>query len=445
MIHRLRHVNREQWKLLASLSTGFMTRIPGALGVLWFLPLIRYGLGTDAYAQLLSAMALGTATGFLSGGFNFVGRRMVGEAYANDDRAAEADAFASMFVAHMTSLLLIIVTVAVYCWASHAGSDIFVIAVATGALQVLGQFDDIRAAYNEYYISAITVIIVQSLSYLIGFLILAIRHDMVLSALVIVAPYIVSSTISGALLLYQRPYLLRGSPIAIWLVLRRGIMLAMADGFIMTVMSLSVVWLQTSATSTTAAWYGTVVRLFQIFLMPVVLLLFPLSSYIRMRWHHKSASQQQAFTKLTLLVGIGYGAVVSVALFVVSSLYVGMLLHLPLPKNMLVISPIFLLFGAIIAYKTYSQIAYVVLDEAVHLSSWTTIAITTGVVLGAAASLVVEPMGAIGIYALVVGLATIIILTWNTVRSVRSIALQAINQSRRVTSIAPQQQPNVSA
>ena len=103
----------------------------------------------------------------------------------------------------------------------------------------------------------------------------------------------------------------------------------------MATLSLSVVWLQTSASSTTSAWFATMVRLFQTFLVPVILLLIPLSSYIRILWNGKSVAQQQAFAKATLFIGLCYGAIVAVALLLVSRFYVGLLLHLPAPGTCL--------------------------------------------------------------------------------------------------------------
>jgi hypothetical protein len=95
VIARLRRANREQRKLLFSVGTNFLTRIPGAVGLLWLLPLLRFGLGTDDYANLLASMALASAAAFQPGGFNLIGRRLIGEAYSNSDRAGEADAFPS--------------------------------------------------------------------------------------------------------------------------------------------------------------------------------------------------------------------------------------------------------------------------------------------------------------------------------------------------------------
>ena len=158
-------------------------------------------------------------------------------------------------------------------------------------------------------------------------------------------------------------------------------------------------------------------RLFQTLLVPVSLLLVPLSSYIRILWNSKSVAQQQAYTKATLLIGLAYGAIVAVLLFVASQLYIGWLLQLPVPRDL----AIFLLFGAIVAYKSYSSVAYVVLDETAHLSSWTMAAVSAAVALGAVASFAVDPLNAINVYALAAGLSMIVVLFWNTSRLNRRI------------------------
>jgi hypothetical protein len=240
----------------------------------------------------------------------------------------------------------------------------------------------------------------------------------VAGALVLQSPYIMASLITGAVLLYQRPYLLKGWPVAVRSVLRQGSQLAVADGFMLATLSLSVVWLQSSVSTPTAAWFATVVRLFQTLLTPVVLLLIPLSSYIRIVWTSKSSAQRHTFTKATLVVGFVYGAAVAVGLFVASQFYVGRLLHLPVPDGG---HWIFLLFGVIVAYKCYSCIAYVVQDDPAHLSVWTTTVVGAAVVIGAMASFAVDPLSAVNVFALVAGVAMTAVLIWNTAHSVISL------------------------
>lgn len=411
----LRHVNHERRKLILSLATNFITRVPGAVGVLWFLPLLRFGMGTEEYVQLLASGALGTAAAFLCGGFSLVGRRLVGEAYSNGDRTGEADGFVSVVVANSVALFLALLIVGTYCWARGSSAAFVIVSTLPVFGMFLHTFDNVRAAYNEHYITATLLIIIQSTAYLIGFLEPETRHSLVLGALVLQGPYLLSSVITLVLLLHSRPYLCSGRRVDVRVVARQGTRLAMADGFLMATLSLSVVWLENTAGGVTSAWFGTIVRLFQIFLVPVVLLLIPMSSYVRILWNDKSLVQQQALVKITLVLGVTYGAIVAFALLAASWLYVDLLLQLPTPGKMSQVLPTFLLFGAVVAYRSYSSIAYLVL-EPVHLSTWTTIGVCTAVALGAIASLVVAPLSAVNIYALAAGLSILVVLLWSVAR-----------------------------
>jgi hypothetical protein len=419
MISRFRPwAHREQRKLLLSLFTNFMTRIPGTIGLLWFLPLLHSDLGTERFASLLSAMALGNAAGFLASGTNLMGRRLVGQSYSHTDQAGEANGAASVVLANGLAVSITVATVALYCWLRGVGFAYMTVAAIVPVTLFLAMLDEMRVAYNEHYITALVFIALQSISYAIGFLVPEARQSIVAGALVLQSPYMLASLITGAVLLYQRPYLLKGWPVAIKSVLRQGSQLAVADGFMLATLSLSVVWLQSSVSTPTAAWFATVVRLFQTFLIPVVLLLIPLSSYIRIVWNNKSPVQRRTFTKATLVLGFAYGATVAVALYVASQFYVGQLLHLPVPNGG---QWIFLLFGVIVAYKCYSCIAYVVQDNPVHLSAWTTAVVGAAVVVGAVASFAVDPLSAVNVFALVAGVAMTAVLIWNTAHSVISL------------------------
>ena len=416
ILARLGRTSREQRKLLFSLSTNFATRIPGAIGVLWFLPLLRFGLGTDDYSSLLGAMALGSAATFLIGGFSLVGRRLIGEAYAAGDHAAEANGFVGLCAANFAAIGLALAIIGIYCSTQDSGLDVLVVAMIPAVAVFLTMFDNVRSAYNEHYVTALLQLVLQIAVYTIGFLVPATQHHLVFAALVLQSHMILASLISLGLLLRDRSYLMSGRASDSWRIMREGTMVAMADSAMTTTLSLSVVWLQASASAATSAWFATTVRLFQTFLVPVILLVIPLSSYIRIRWNSKTVAQQQAFAKATLGFGLGYGAVVGVALFVASHLYVDRLLHLPAPGDAWRILPSFVLFGAIIAWKSYSAIAFVVLDDPSHLSSWTTAAIGGAVILGAAASLEVDPLSVINIYALAAGLSIIVVLIWSAGR-----------------------------
>jgi hypothetical protein len=416
IIDRLRRSNREQRKLLLSLGTHVGTRIPGAVGVLWFLPLLYADLGTADYSKLLTALALGGAAGFLSGGFNYAGRRLIGEAYSVLDRKDEADSFASLVVANLLAQCVMLAAIGVYCWMQGASIGVFITAIIPVSTQFIAQFDDVRAAYNELYISSTILIILQTVIYAIGIMVPATRQNMVLGALVMMGPYMLSSLLSLVLLLRSRPYLLRGRPRRVRLVMQQGTMFAMADGLIMAALSLSVVWFHTVASAEASAYYATIVRLFQTFLAPIVMVLFPLSSYIRLFWKDKTNAQRQFYTKSALWLGLGYGAVVTIALLILSRLYVVWLLHLTVLGDLLQVLPIFCLFGAIVAYKSYSQIAYIVFHETAHLSAWTAMAVGIAITIGVAANFAVEPLSAISIYAMIASLSMVFVLFWNVAR-----------------------------
>jgi len=413
LITRLRGSNREQRKAILSIGASFLTRIPGAVGVLWFLPLLHLGLGTDGYVDLLSSLAMATACLGLSGGFNTVGRRIIGEAYAAGKHTEEANGFASLIVTQLLVLGVALTIIVIYGWVFQAHRAVLIVTMLSAFGVFFNQFNDVRAAYNEHYVSASLQIVLQSLIYAIGFLVPATQHSVVFGAVIIQGAYWLTSLTTFALLLRKRQYLLHGRPTMIKHFLRQGTMLVMADGFLMVTLSLSVVWLQASAAATVSAWFGTVVRLFQTFLVPVVLLLFPLSGYVRILWNSKSVAQQRAFIRATCLLGIGYGLIVAIALCVASGFYVDRLLHLPTPGLVGVI-PIFALFGAIIAYSSFSSIAYVVLERPSRIATWTTVMTALAVVFGAIASRLVDPLGAVSVYALTVGLALIIILIYSS-------------------------------
>ena len=427
MINRLRRANTEQRKLLYSLGTNFATRIPGSIGVLFFLPLLRSGLGTEDYAKLLAASALGIAATFLSGGFNVVGRRLVGEAYSASDMKGEAAAFASLSVANGVSMLFAFAVIIIYCLAVGAGAAYFAAASLPVIAAFFNTFDNVRSAYNEHYVTATLLIILQVIAYTFGFLMPFTRQNLVVSGFVLTSPYLFASFFSLALLLRKRSYLTGGKWDYTWRIIREGTVYALADGLLTTTLSLAVVWLETVASAQTSAWFATLVRLFQIFLVPVILLLIPLSSYIRVVWNTSGPVKQQAFASITLIIGLGYGVVVGIALLFVSHLYIGGVLHLSAPENLLHVLPCFVLFAAIVAYRSYSSIAYLVFDDPSHLSWWTTLAVTAAVIVGAASSLVIDALGAINVYAFLAGLLMIGVLFWNVARFKRSSRSRALS------------------
>ncbi|HYZ20874.1 MAG TPA: hypothetical protein VE690_01840 [Rhodopila sp.] len=301
--------------------------------MLFFLPLLRFGLGTNDYASLMAASALGLAAAFLTGGFSTVGRRLVGEAYSAGNVRGEATGFASLSVANAAALGFALTMVAIYCWATGASMPFVIVAALPPITGFFNTFDNVRAAYNEHYVTATLLIMLQLVMYAIGFLVPYTRQHLVVSAMLLSSPYMFASLAALALLLRRRPYLIGGSARLAWRVMREGTAYAVADGLLTATLSLAVVWVERSGRAETAAWFGTLVRLFQIFLVPIILLLLPLSSYIRVVWNARGVAEKRAFARTTLLVGLAYGALVAVALLLISTLYIGGALKLRAPKT----------------------------------------------------------------------------------------------------------------
>jgi hypothetical protein len=413
----LRRATTEQRKLALSLATNFATRVPGAVGVLWFLPLLRYGLGTDHYSALLAALALGNSASALRAGFVVIGRRTIGEAYSRRDRAGEADAFVSLVLAGIGALAVGLAITLFYCWRLDADISILVVSAMPVIAAFLNTFDNVRSAYNEHYVTALLQTVLQVGLYTIGLAVPVFRESVVLACLILQGSYMAASLLTCMLLIRGRPYLLAGRPAAAWTIVRDGMIISIADGFMLASLSLAVVWLQATADDQTSAWFASVVRLFETFLVPVVLTLTPLSSYIRLRWNEHSSARQRRLTVVTLVFGVGYGVAVAIGLFAATRFYVDRLLHLSQPGGLIYVLPCFVLFAAVVAYRTYSLVAYVVSNQSRHLSYWSALAVFAGLIAGVAVQRLTVPLGVIAVYAVTAGAATLAVLVWNAARS----------------------------
>ncbi|MGE4047307.1 MAG: hypothetical protein AB7F35_20765 [Acetobacteraceae bacterium] len=420
MISRIRQADRQQLKLLWSLGASLLTRIPGAVGILWFLPLLLQGLGTDYYADLLSAMALGAGSAFLIGGISLVGRRAIGAAYANGDTQSEADSFITLIVVNTCALAVALSIIAGYTWMRGADAAVFV-AAALPACAIFGNsFDNARSAYNEHYVTAASQFVFQTSLYTIGLLMPATRESLILAAVIIQGHFVLASLVTLVLLVRKRPYLLKGRPVNAWRMGRQGALVSTADGILMTTLSLAVVWLQASGNTAASAWFATSVRLFQMFLLPIVLLMIPISSYVRLCWNKQTVAKQRAFSKLLLAAALGYGIMASIGLLIGSELYIGGVLGLPDPDRWSLVLPIFLLFGAIVGYQSYASVAYLVLDDPAHLSSWITTGAAFAVAVAAITNLRIDALATINVYAAIAGSSILIALLWSVVRFDRS-------------------------
>ncbi len=136
-------------------------------------------------------------------------------------------------------------------------------------------FDNARASFNEHYVTAafqlVSQIVIYSLVYFVGLP----PGGVILAVLALQSPYLLASVATLVALLQRRPYLMRGKIIGVRRMAAPALGVVMADGALGALLNLSVYWLKAAGSAEMAAWVGTFLRLFQSFLSPALLILFP--------------------------------------------------------------------------------------------------------------------------------------------------------------------------
>jgi hypothetical protein len=411
-----KRLTRDQRKLAFSLIANFSTRVPGLAGVLFFLPRLKNHIGLQSFATVMAAIALGGIATFVMGGIGYVSRRLVGDAFSRGDMQGEADAGRGIFDVAVAAALLCSVGIVSYGFL-RGSSGIFYAGALASALAVLVQQQDaVRAAYNEHYVTAIIQVTLQTLTYAVVLIFLPpSAYSALLGVAVITAPMILSSALSLSDLLIRRRYLLRGRPNLRARIAREGLIIGFGEGLLMASLGLVILYLDFIGASAASAWYATTLRLFTVVLVPVVLVLTPLSSYIRLIWNDCTASRQQTIIFATLLISIIYSIFVGVAMIVLSRLYVGGAMHMAEPGSRLQTLTIFAMFTAVVVFKSYASVAFVVLDSRkISLSA----VVGTLISIGAAAASVpwLTPIGAVSLFSATLTLAIVVITIADALR-----------------------------
>jgi hypothetical protein len=127
-------------------------------------------------------------------------------------------------------------------------------------------------------------------------------------------------------------------------------------------LNFSVYWLGHSGEVHYAAWVGTFMRLFTTFSSPVVLLLFPVTSYVAIRWPDLTPERRIRLLRLFVAGGLGYGAIIGALLALLGPLYISSMFHLPETGDGLDIACIAIFMGAIMAQKAVSLLLYSVAE-----------------------------------------------------------------------------------
>lgn len=367
-------------KLALSLAGNLAAKAPAIAILLIALPKASQTFGSATYGQILAVLALSAVFGFPLNGLNVTARRLIAQCDATGDSDTEASVFLSSC---LIALVLAAGAGVIASWLANRLGYSDHLAILTGVLAALAfsnVFDSIRAAYNEHFVTAAIQIVIQSL-----FLAALLASDLnTLGAasvgFLLGGSMAVSSVLGAAILILQRPRLLRGSPGHVAVLLRGASFVAASDGAMLMILNVSVVWIGATAGSAAAAWYGTLSRLFQSLLSPALLLLFPLTSYLASRWPIMAPSRRQA-TLTTFAAGsLGYGCLVALLLSLGEHYYVGEIVGIPTWGDPLVTLTLSAAMGAFVAIKSYSLLSYSI-DESRRLSIISALIVLVGVAL----------------------------------------------------------------
>ncbi len=367
MLSKLRRLTSGRRQLLASLFFNFVAKVPGLATVLLILPIISRELGPSLYGEMLAALALGSTFTVAFGGGNAVGRRLLADAFGRDDRERQANIFVT------TTTLTAIVAIVLICgilllgpggWSSPALVAVSLLPVIAAFLNT---FDNLRASFNEHYVTALLQFVLQAAIYALVLIVGIPHRNVLLSGLVLQSPFALASIGTLVLLLAQRPYLLAGKVAGMARMIAPAVGVVLADGVLSALLNFSVYWLGHSGATDYAAWVGTFMRLFTSFSSPVVLLLFPITSYVAIRWAKLTPEKRIGLLRLFVVGGLAYGAVIGVLVALLGPLYISHMFRLPETGDRLDIACIATFMGAIMAQKAVSLLLYSV-SEARFLS-----------------------------------------------------------------------------
>jgi hypothetical protein len=401
VIARFRHMDRARRQMIASVAMNMLTRLPSVALVLIFLPRMRTGLGIENFGLLFATLALGAAATFVIGGFATVGLRIIGEAHSRDNHADEADGFVSLTLLNLLAGLAMAAAVAAIIWYRDESLSVLLVALLPIVASVLNaSLDQTRLAYNEHYIVSGLGLTMQLCVYAAAFTIPAFSHDLILAALVFHGPIILASLISGGLMLAKRPYLVLGLPVHAKAIMANGVVIGIADGALVASLSFVLIWLERVETAEIVAWFATQIRLFQMFLTPILMIVIPLASFVRSSWSGRSMKAQRRIAVASFVLGVASGLGLALALLAGGIFYARYTLGLNPPEPGIAILPLFAMFAVITVYKCYSSIIYLVLDG--HALARGTIATLVGAVAVALlASRVASPLIIIDIFFIV--------------------------------------------
>lgn len=403
MLSKLKRLTAARRQLVASLFFNFVAKVPGLAAVLLILPIISRKLGPTLYGEMLAALALGSTFTVAFGGGNAVGRRLLADAVGRADRDSQATVFVT--TASLMAIIAIVLVLGIVIFGSGGWSSPALVAVSVLPVVAafLNTFDNLRASFNEHYVTALLQFVLQVAIYTLVITAGIPAGNALVSGLVVQSPFALASLGTLILLIIQRPYLLGGKVSGMSRMIMPAVGVVLADGVLSALLNFSVYWLGRSGATYYAAWVGTFMRLFTSFSSPVVLLLFPITSYVAIRWPKLTADRRIRLMRLFVVGGLAYGAVIGALVALLGPLYISHMFHLPETGDGLDIACIAIFMGAIMAQKAVSLLLYSV-SEARFLSYGTATVSLIALVLAAASVPWLEPKRVVDVLYALVGL-----------------------------------------
>jgi O-antigen/teichoic acid export membrane protein len=375
----------DRFKLTLSLLFNGISKLPAVLLVTSVLPQISDSLGFASYNSFLAALAFGSFFVLPFAGINAVVRRIVGTRFGCHDEEGQADAFVSAIavtsgvVATACSLVLILSLTVFSNRISHTAAIVALFPIISAGLNL---FDNIRAAFNEHYVTAALLFAFQLIVYLLVIVLHPGISGMIVAALIMVAPGVLTSTSQASLLVVRRTYLLRGTLKKVPEILRGSFVFSIGEGSLSGAINASVFFLSSYGSASEGAWYGTFVRVFQSVLSPLLLFMFPLSAFVATKWPRLSANKRLRLIRLALIFGLFYGGVGALALAIGSQRFLQHFYHIAPIASSLQVAAISVFFMGIMSDRAYGMVIYSI-DNGRFLSVGTFVAILLATVLAA--------------------------------------------------------------
>ncbi|MFK4385534.1 hypothetical protein [Bradyrhizobium sp. USDA 223] len=354
-------------------------------------------------------LALGSTFTLFFGGINTVGRRRLSFAYSTQNALGQAGAFSDTI--WLAALCTLVAGAVVALIASQTASTptLVVVALIPIVAAFTNTFDNLRAAYNQHYVTAILQTITQTAIFgYVAFSGLP-TSAVIFSALVLNFPYILASALTLLGLCWEKPELRLRSPGNLVPNFRAATYVTLADGAVFSALNASLYALGAFGATDAAAWYGTLMRAFQTLLAPVLLILLPLTSFVTLRWAEWNASSRRKAFNLIAIIALLYGSFVGICFLLGSNLYVEYFFPDVPRVSTFTLACVAMFFGAIIAQKIYIQLVYSV-DEARGLSFRIFLAVCFAALLALSSKLSLAPIHVLDVFCLATSIPLIAVI-----------------------------------